>query len=654
MGLFVNFDSTDQVDGYNSENDVSNNQSKNHILKALLSSPDSTHNKIEILYSPISESELPMDDIFKGPIHDPSKMLLYPELEIDDNGNGAVSYPPKNSNVKGEIVEDAMFRKFLRESTLSNSSVRGFNTWIPGVRFTNEEAYLYNAFINGFIISVSPQIAHQNLLPGTVFIPAGIHNPILRKFFLSCGASFVCQALNNNVEENWLNIASGDETIKEVQNFIELNPIAGNNSWILIFLLLTCLKQKFFFEGAISQALNMISAYEIVKLWKNNKIKENNGQIRVEELGRMNEISSTNNDSNKDEYKDINLFDTSMWPVSPDSFTQLNFEHLEDNFDKFDGINFDNTTYPESSKVYNKLIRKLKGSVHTESVQNNKLNNNTTLQCFDVTDLEFELLSTKITTISGIKLLPYERPLLETFILNYSSSMFITPRSLIPYLTSPFEVFKELAPFLTQPLYKCAVPWMNHPVVGAALPIVELQAKINWLSLRTPLSPQDFNTALKIRKLAKYYLHPILPTEIRSREPKNIQRRLMESCYVSDIIAKAVFIFSTKLLWPETKADDPEIQGAVDAVYNDLLKLNLHSQSAVIAKWAFAIIGSATIKRELREYFVCRIGNFADALKTGSLRTVLKFFQACWGTEENPGILWDALLDENYIKILVI
>lgn len=54
-----------------------------------------------------------------------------------------------------------------------------------------------------------------------------------------------------------------------------------------------------------------------------------------------------------------------------------------------------------------------------------------------------------------------------------------------------------------------------------------------------------------------------------------------------------------------------------------------------------------------KEYLIWRVHNFADALKTKSLRTVVDFAECVWGNDENPGPGLDAVLDPEYINLLI-
>lgn len=523
-----------------------------------------------------------------------------------------------------EIKEDALFRKFLSEVIL-NASLSGYKTWLPGADLTIHDAYLYDAFIHGFMVSISPQLAHIKLQPGSVFVPPGVNNSVLRSLFIACGSSFISHVTKNE-EMKELSFRKCDQSILKITEYMEKYDLSGTEDWILIFLLLYCLKQKFSDnDGNMTQTLNIIAAIETVKLWlliKKNKSKDKFGKIR--------------------EVKD-NLGDD-------ESFVSLDGEII----------------YPPQKlnkvQMFTNIFKRMKNLI-TQN-ENNAENNvtgiledkfQTSNQSFSVDLINVEkILPIHEFNQSHIDISPFERTILESFAFNYSNSLFTCNQEFLKDLTSPFEIFDSLRPYLYTPLYECAVPWMNNPVVGAALPVLELQAKLNWLALQLPLSNENRQKAERILKIAKYYTHPILPLKVYQKEPENVQRRLMESCYASGALAKAVTIFAMKLLNPELSSAETEVQSEIFTAFSYLTKLSLHSQVSVIMNWTMVIFGSAVIDCNAKDYLIWRIQNFSNAHKLKSFNSIIKFLEIAWDENLIPGRGWDVLLDRESVCSLIL
>ncbi|KAH3688608.1 hypothetical protein WICPIJ_000408, partial [Wickerhamomyces pijperi] len=98
-----------------------------------------------------------------------------------------------------------------------------------------------------------------------------------------------------------------------------------------------------------------------------------------------------------------------------------------------------------------------------------------------------------------------EKMLLESFVYNYSIALLqYNPSN--ESMTSPFQIMEEFRPFLNQKLYDCPAPWMNNPVVGASLSVIEIAAKCNWLRLQMPLDESNTQLAMRLLNSAKYYV----------------------------------------------------------------------------------------------------------------------------------------------------
>lgn len=533
---------------------------------------------------------------------------------------------------ENEILEDCLFRRYLEEVSIESNPIatplNGYSSWIPGFQMSPQDAFFYNAFVRGFMVSVSPQLAHKSLQPGAIFIPPGWQNPILMSVFYACGAAFLC----GNVGKDMNEVAEQkyEECLNIMGNFIDHESIVGNEHWLLVALLCFCLREKYHGEDATLNTCHLVAALEIIRLWQGRKRKD---------VGFLTELGPR-----LPAEQLLILEEKNLKRVKEDSSHSI-----------IQRSRLKNAT------MFHNLLRKLRP-------QFEKAASETSLMPKRVSPAE--ICTGKVTMNEiAFKLLPStncveacDRTLIESFLYNYSINLFICNEDAIDYLASPFEVFPAFRDLLSMPIYDCAVPWMNNPVMGASLTAFEIAGKTNWLGLQYPLNANNRRIAVSLMKSAKYYAHPILPPDVKAREPVNVQRRLMESCYVGDMVARASFIYLKKMLNPELNEHDREVMEAVERFNSDLYELTLHSQVSAIASWPFAIVGSAAIKKEHQIYIRWRAQNFCDVIRSEAMATVLTYLDIVWGKKPGPGGMEklgkppgiEALLDRRYHRLLFI
>lgn len=511
----------------------------------------------------------------------------------------------------------------------TNSSATGLLSY-PFSAFPNYNAgdrLLFEAFLNGFIVNISPQLTHIKLQPGSVFILTGVENMIVQTMFLSCGAAFLSSKKDGDKHV----IATCSNKLHESADllsiFLTKNNVEGNEMWLVAYLLLMYLKSRFVFENHQRTTLNMIAITEVVKVWLAKKVKPlelslqasyNNGAGRG--LDSTNSMLDTNNPvsfMSLDCCEPIKTPEKMLLRVINDSRALVRGRY----------------TLPVS-QTYEPLY------LDSESFQ---------------TDLLIALLGTGESIDNHCDtILPQERTMIESFAYNYSITLFMCDKSLTSQITSPFVIFDCLRPYLLKPVYNCAVPWMNHPVVGAALPLFELQAKVSWISLFTPLSLHHRKILTRIIKISKYYIRPILPVGVYCREPESFRKKLMESCYAAEILAKTVYIYATKLLYPETKATDKHIQDALQYICVLFSNITVQSQVHLILCFSFSIMASCAVKQEHREFLKWKLGKLIETFSLQTFQSVQNFCDVVWNESAVLGVEGglDMLFDPEYIKIL--
>lgn len=584
--------------------------------------------------------------------------------ELEDIGEQTETVVAASSEKEKPVLdEDALIRRYIRESAKDTIpiSIDG----LSGLGLNKDEQVFYDAFVNGFIVSISNQLAHQKLLPGSIFVPTALFDPLIQKLCLTCGASFLYRCSAGKDKELLRKVKESSSLIvKELIHRLDEMPIMETREWILMYFTLQNNRQKFVYEGRHSQTLNLIAGVQAIKMWIETKKKDSGAGwgAKIEEL---NQNQKSNNPS---AHYPNESFTSTAFPVDsslnmqvPDYRKGVNDNNVtNDNFDG-DIYRIDEFNEADSYILLDKLVNKTNLLKSTTKDYSGDLvwstsdsNRKATGHLVDMLENEAQMILSSFNNADKPKrtteVTAFERTLLETFIFNYSGTLLIIEKSLIGCVTSPFELFDMIAPLLFAPIYHCAVPWMNNPTAGAALPMIELQAKIIWLSFKEHFDQEDLKMIHTIQKVARYYTRPILPDEIWSSYPKNVSKKLLESCYVSEIVAKGVYLFSLKILDRSLQEADEKVQKIVESMFKILDCISVHSQTSVIAKWAFLVIGSAILDESQRAVFRKRLLGFIDALKTGSLRTSLVFLETVW----KDGIGLDALFIEKYLDLLAI
>jgi hypothetical protein len=512
--------------------------------------------------------------------------------------------------VKNTKDEDALFREYLKY--LGKKCILSFkNNLTIDFQMSARESQFFDAFVNGFMVSISPQLTHENLQPSSVIIPRGMYNSTLRNVFYICGATYMSW---NKKELKPFAEAQYQNCISSLQLLINNNGrISGNEDLLLITTMTFCLRERYQCQDTIRNELFLIASLKIIYYWIGIRFRNNNN----------NNEPPRNFDSNDDEEN-----------ILFDYFDQVTLEsELNEIFDylsKRSSTNLNND--------YALAFTSLKSAQDSDNFKYN------------------ETLSTREDIFSQIyrssySISAFERTMIESFIYNYCVSLLNFNSGLIKYVESPFKVFKDLRLFLTEPIYNTIVPWMNNPVMGAALPAFELVAKANWLRHKIPLDENSLKAAESLQRMAEFYTSPFLPQQVKFEQPEQIQKKLLESCYIGVLTAKASYILLTKIVYPNHLMDSSNIIRALDTFYKTLKKISLHSQGGGICFWAFIIAGLATSNEEDRRYLLYRIDTFGELKKSEAMMRVKHFLTFHWENSENS---WDVFLEPNGFNELFI
>lgn len=182
----------------------------------------------------------------------------------------------------------SFFSQFLSFS----NSLTGYNSWIPGVELSKEDAHFYHVFVNGFIAAISPQYTCPELSPGAIFIPQGANSPIIQEIFYVCGASFLSweiPELKDSVQKRYISC------LNNLACQINSPGVDITEDWMLAAMLLLCLRDKYFGSVSSKPAGHITMAFQIIK---KRRLKRIYNSVKVRELQYDNAIMySRPNDS---------------------------------------------------------------------------------------------------------------------------------------------------------------------------------------------------------------------------------------------------------------------------------------------------------------------------------------------------------------------
>lgn len=517
------------------------------------------------------------------------------------------SFETNKHNVTEQNYEDAQFRQYLQ--TLGERYKTAYNiisTQLPGMclNMTNEELQLFDAFTNGFMVAISPQLAHENLQPSSIVIPRGLNNPTLRSLFYSCGATYLSW---NRQEYRLFAETQYRKCIHAIVTMAECNLLNGDEDWLLIIMVTLCLREKYQCQDSVRNALFLIASLDIIYYW-----------IKLKQMNSL-------------DYHEVSIVDEIQFSECLDQLELqvklLNILRLLENRYNSTNFNIDEFTDLENKNPH----------IDPSTALN--------LSTRDDLNLNFELTS-------EIEIAPFERTMIESFLYNYSVTLLNFDTSLIKYVDSPFNVFKKLAPFLTRPIYNCRVKWMNNPIMGNSLPAFELAAKANWLRLHYPLDDLNTLIAKNLRTSAKYYTSPLLPESVRLREPAGVQRKLMESCHVGNMTAVSAYILLTKLIYPNYDATSGDIKGVLDCYFSNLKELSPHSQVGGVCIWSFIICGICLTDDDQKKYLLYRMRTFGELKKSEALVRAIHFLETTWEVDENNSGSWNIIHNKHGFNAL--
>lgn len=150
--------------------------------------------------------------------------------------------------------------------------------FLPSIWFSSVGSRLLDAFVNGFVDSISPQLCHSKLSPAAIFIPLGSNNPFVQHVFQVCGTAFL-----SNVDPSYV-----QESRKEYSRCLlgfanELSSTKEPQEWMVATMLLLCLRDKIVGEQPKHAASHLAKAFVLLRhLLKSKKYDVKNLKFLIE------------------------------------------------------------------------------------------------------------------------------------------------------------------------------------------------------------------------------------------------------------------------------------------------------------------------------------------------------------------------------------
>lgn len=502
---------------------------------------------------------------------------------------------------KSEVDVDQALRNYLRElgsSYVKNLSLRG----LTNVHMTQMQAMFFDAFVNGFMVAISPQLAHEKLQPPSVVIPRGINDPILMKVFYACGATYLSW---NNKEYKAVAESEYQESMTEVRSQLNTNDFMdGNESNILIMMVTLCLREKYQCNDRVRNSLFLIASIKIIYYWINTK-RRNERHLETDVI---------------EEYLEGCMLKKELLEIIDTLSTRI--------YDRHDLVFHDLQSQDAINDEINLVLESERDSI--------------------LHDIAEE------SPASSLGISAFERTMVESFLYNYCVNLLNFDREMLTYTVSPFVLFRDLGPYLTKPIYNTPVYWMNNPIMGASLSAFELVSKANWLRLKMPLNKQREEAAKRLRNIARFYIPSLLPESAKFNLPDHIQKKLTESCFVGVLAAKASYILLTKIIYPNYTLKSVDIQEAIDTFFRYLERISVRSQTGGICLWPFIICGLVLEDVTKREYLLYRITAFSETKKSEAQLRLVGFLKDAWGSHEGNAEAWEIMCDANGFKSIFV
>ncbi|OWB53184.1 hypothetical protein B5S27_g4776 [[Candida] boidinii] len=271
---------------------------------------------------------------------------------------------------------------------------------------------------------------------------------------------------------------------------------------------------------------------------------------------------------------------------------------------------------------------------------------------------------------SSLEITKVEKTLFDSFMFNYTISLYFCDFSDLIQLPSPFTFFDECRSYINAALIidPSCPSWTNNPVMGSAVGCFECFAKLFWiLRMMNPKISMMKLSKIQTENLLRKVKYQMDSTE-KSIESFRIQLNQIKFMFgskkiyefwegnlsISTVLFHAVQILYMKLLNPNLKKSDPKIQYHINELmeqYHTKIPINDHSKCLSVS--ALFIAGTAANDEIQKEFIVEELNRISKLLYTRSFIKLANKLESMYKDEElNLVSSFDILLSRDGLENL--
>lgn len=275
---------------------------------------------------------------------------------------------------------------------------------------------------------------------------------------------------------------------------------------------------------------------------------------------------------------------------------------------------------------------------------------------------------------------PNERSLIDSFIFNYSVTLFTCEYSDLINLPLPYSMFPKIKKWLNVPIYTdVSVLWVNNPVMGSALEGFEIMLKLIWMlrfhfrsdSAGDPKWYIDNKTFWRVMPSIKESINGArariesnkaqLQTSYKPH-PKITYSALRSNLAVATMLLDASTILYEKLANPSIPAFLPVIQEAVESSLSEFVdNIPTENHSHCMLTLSLFIVGICTQTRVQQGKLITKLIDVSHTLASNIGKNLIDTLSSHWRQEEAEEIqfgdrgfkCFDLIFDRQNIELIV-
>lgn len=240
---------------------------------------------------------------------------------------------------------------------------------------------------------------------------------------------------------------------------------------------------------------------------------------------------------------------------------------------------------------------------------------------------------------SNLTLQPQERTLIESFIYQYSVSLFFVQDT--KGLPSPFTIFKVLNAVLKCPVRNCEslADWMSNPILGSSLDSFEILAKLSFIGrMSKPVSKEWLDRVARLRSMCEYYT-PAAPSKPMG---DNHWQNFKINSMAGVVTAKACWLFASKLLYFDLfDIQDQSVQECVDDILMCCKKIPVGHNVWGILPWVLLVTGAFVVDQDQQAIVLDYVELWSERAHSYNSFKIAAFLRKAWASGNAPDFLFE-------------